>query len=265
MYPYIAETIPVYPVALAMAVVVSALVGAYGLWRSGLSLGVCVRLQLVMAAAGLMGAKLHSLIERGGGLFSLQQELTQGYRYPGAIVALVVVLMLAGRRLTRGTSFAALGDALAPSIGVGAALLRAGCLLYGCCHGVRSELPWAIAFPRESPAWHAHLSAGWIEASSAESLSVHPLQLYFVAVSLGAAFVAWRLQRRKRFDGQALLAFLALDGIGKAILETFRAARPPSVQLASVILGLSAAGGLLRMSTRSPASASSAVSARAIR
>jgi prolipoprotein diacylglyceryltransferase len=202
------------------------------------------------ACAGVLGAKLHSVIERGGALFPLQQELTQGYRYPGAIVALVIVVAVAGRWFSRGLSLAALGDALAPSVGVGAALLRVGCFLSGCCFGVRSDLPWAVSFPAQRPAWHAHLGAGWIQPTSEQSLPVHPLQLYFVGLSLGAALVAWWVQRRKRFDGQALLTFLTIDGIGKALLEFLRATRPPSVQALSLMVGWCATTGLVVMSVR---------------
>lgn len=88
-------------------------------------------------------------------------------------------------------TLAVMADALAPSVGIGAAMVRLGCFLSGCCFGVRSELPWALRFPAHSPPWEPHLQAGWIGPGWPESLSVHPLQLYFILLSLLAAALAF--------------------------------------------------------------------------
>lgn len=244
MHPYLFGIVPAYPVALGLAVTGSAVIGALGLRRIGVPLAVCVRVQLGMAAAGLLGAKLYSLIARGGSTWPLAQELTQGYRYPGALIGVAIGLALA-RWLARGVSLGAIGDALAPSVGVGAALLRVGCFLAGCCYGVPSALPWAVRFPSGSPPWHAHLGAGWIGSDSNLSLAVHPLQLYFIAVSLAAAALAWWLQPRRRFTGQVLLAFLMTDAAGKAVLESLRQTSPPGVQIGSLVIALAAGLAML--------------------
>jgi phosphatidylglycerol:prolipoprotein diacylglycerol transferase len=250
MHPSIG-LVPSYPIALALAVVVSALVGASGLRRSGLSIGDCLRVQCALALTGLLGAKLNSLIERGGTLLPLHHELIHGYRYPGAVLALIVVLLLWGRHLSRRVSFVAIGDAIAPSIGVGAAILRLGCFLHGCCFGVLSTLPWAVTFPAHSPPWHAHVGASWIGPASIESLPVHPLQLYFACVSLTAALCARWLQSRKRCDGEPLLVFLAIDGLGKFGLEYLRSESAPAIQTASLALGLAAVLGIVLVHSRS--------------
>ncbi len=45
----------------------------------------------------------------------------------------------------------ALGDLVAPSLLLGLALGRFGCLLNGCCFGGTCEYPWAVTFPSGSP------------------------------------------------------------------------------------------------------------------
>ena len=45
----------------------------------------------------------------------------------------------------------ATADLLAPSMVLGLALGRVGCLLNGCCFGGTCDLPWAVTFPWNSP------------------------------------------------------------------------------------------------------------------
>jgi prolipoprotein diacylglyceryltransferase len=37
------------------------------------------------------------------------------------------------------------GDAIAPTVGVGIAIARIGCFLEGCCYGTVCHLPWCLA------------------------------------------------------------------------------------------------------------------------
>jgi prolipoprotein diacylglyceryltransferase len=83
---------------------------------------------------------------------------------------------------------------------------------------------------------------------------VHPLQLYFVAVSLMITVTALILYRRKRFDGQIGLSALVAFSASSAVLELFRADYPERVywagvpQLLWVTAGMTVAtGGLLIM------------------
>jgi phosphatidylglycerol:prolipoprotein diacylglycerol transferase len=54
----------------------------------------------------------------------------------------------------------AIGDMVAPSLLVGLAIGRIGCLMNGCCYGGVCEQPWAITFPYFSPPYHEQLEAG---------------------------------------------------------------------------------------------------------
>src|SRR5210317_1448299 len=46
-------------------------------------------------------------------------------------------------------------DVLAVGLLVGLGFGRIGCLMYGCCYGKCSTVPWAIQFPYGSPAFYS--------------------------------------------------------------------------------------------------------------
>jgi phosphatidylglycerol---prolipoprotein diacylglyceryl transferase len=95
-----------------------------------------------------------------------------------------------------------IADILAPSIALGQAFGRIGCLMTGCCYGRPTNMPWGIRFPLE------HETQG---------ARVHPTQIYESLLNLGlCAALAW-LHRRKKFDGQIFAAYL----IGYAVLRSF--------------------------------------------
>jgi len=52
----------------------------------------------------------------------------------------------------------AVGDLIAPSMLVGLAIGRIGCLMNGCCFGGICEQPWAVTFPFNSPPYQEQLS-----------------------------------------------------------------------------------------------------------
>jgi phosphatidylglycerol:prolipoprotein diacylglycerol transferase len=56
----------------------------------------------------------------------------------------------------------AIGDIVAPALMIGLAFGRIGCFLNGCCYGGACELPWAVQFPPESPAYESQFVSGQI-------------------------------------------------------------------------------------------------------
>jgi len=98
-------------------------------------------------------------------------------------------------------------DVLAPSIALGHAFGRIGCLMNGCCYGRACDLPWAIRFPND------HETHG---------AAVHPTQIYEASLNfILYAILAW-LFRRKRFDGQVFAMYLLCYAALRALVESFR-------------------------------------------
>jgi phosphatidylglycerol:prolipoprotein diacylglycerol transferase len=107
----------------------------------------------------------------------------------------------------RRCPFWSLADVIAPSIALGHAIGRLGCLMNGCCYGKACDLPWAIRFP------------GIPETGGT---GVHPTQLYEAALNLGLyAALAW-LFRRRPFDGVVLAAYLVAYAVLRSFVELFR-------------------------------------------
>lgn len=54
----------------------------------------------------------------------------------------------------------ALSDLIAPGVVLGIGLGRLGCFLNGCCYGGLTDLPWAVQFPAETPAYVDQVERG---------------------------------------------------------------------------------------------------------
>jgi phosphatidylglycerol:prolipoprotein diacylglycerol transferase len=148
----------------------------------------------------IVGAKLQSALQAltFGPLRPV--AWTVGFQVPGGVLLLVLGLPMVARGL--GLPPERFADGVMSVIGAPLAVARAGCFLRGCCFGIRSEFPWALRFPRGSPAYFWHMEHGWIGGPVAASLPVEPLQLYYVLFGV-ALYVLGRLWlRRRRTEGE---------------------------------------------------------------
>jgi phosphatidylglycerol:prolipoprotein diacylglycerol transferase len=113
-------------------------------------------------------------------------------------------------------------DASAPSVVLGTAITRVGCLLFGCDYGRRSDLPWAIRFPAESPAWQDHMSHFGLDKASPLSYPVHPTQIYEILASLAVFGLCMYLRRVRKFSGEVFVGWVMGYGILRPIIELYR-------------------------------------------
>lgn len=237
-----------YPAILASAILLGSVAFLLSVSRVTLAPTRVVAL-FALSLGALSGAKLYSLIERGVSPELTLSELFNGYRQPGGMIGCMIALFCC-RLYVPGFSAGQLGDLLAPAIGVGQAVARVGCLLNGCCSGTPSSVPWAWSYPRGTRVWNEHIAAGFLSPDAASSLSIHPLPLYFATVTFILGMLAWRLYPHKRFDGQVILTYMALQGLSVFMLESLRARSQPHLWVAAMTLGIVCAGllgiGLLR-------------------
>lgn len=160
--------------------------------------------------------------------------------YGGLIGACLATIIYTGlRRLPLWK----IADTVAPSIALGHAFGRIGCLMTGCCYGRPTDMPWAIHFPHH----HATLGAG-----------VHATQIYESILNFGLFVgLAWFAQRKK-FDGQVFGVYLVSYAILRAFVELFRGDYPvyylgglvTPAQLVSVAILLTGIGLLWWLSPR---------------
>jgi phosphatidylglycerol:prolipoprotein diacylglycerol transferase len=110
------------------------------------------------------------------------------------------------------------------AVPIGLAFGRIGCLLAGCCFGLRTDGPLGMSFPPLSPASEAQYKLSQLKSLREWSKPVHPTQIYESLVCLAiAAFCMLWLHGRKRYDGQVFAAFLALYALARFVLEFQRA------------------------------------------
>lgn len=128
-----------------------------------------------------------------------------GLVYYGGLIGATLAGIFYARR--KKLSVWKLGDILAPSLALGYAIGRIGCLMNGCCYGRACDLPWAIHFPL------SHETHG---------TPVHPTQIYESLLNLGLCFaLAWFFKRRK-FDGQVFAVYLMSYAVARSFVELFR-------------------------------------------
>jgi len=114
-------------------------------------------------------------------------------------------------------------DVSAPSVVLGTATTRVGCLLFGCDYGKLSNVPWAIRFPKDAPAWKDHVySMHALSPDAAWSLPVHPTQIYEILAGLALFGLLMLLRRVRKFSGEVFLGWVLGYGILRSIIEVFR-------------------------------------------
>jgi phosphatidylglycerol:prolipoprotein diacylglycerol transferase len=137
----------------------------------------------------------------------------------GGLAGATLATHLAARRAGASSRLAL--DALAPALGVLVLVGRVGCLLAGCCFGRPATGAWAIAYAPGTRCWVEHARRGWIDAGSARSLAVHPVQID--EALLGAMMIGVGVIGRRRLPaGGALAAVVALYAAGRFALELLR-------------------------------------------
>lgn len=116
-----------------------------------------------------------------------------------------------------------------PYLALGHAFGRLGCFLNGCCYGERCDLPWAISFPPDSPAFKDHLAHYNLPLDATSSFPIHPTQIYGFAglLLLCVALIVIR-NRWRLFPGIVVPAYLAFYGVARFFMETIRGDRNPT-------------------------------------
>ena len=163
---------------------------------------------------GILGSKLLMILvdllhgEPLSGVFSLATLRAGGAIHGGVILGLATFFWRI-RKLK--LPLASTMDALTPAVALGQAIGRWGCFFAGCCWGTESHAPWAVTFT--SPE---------ITQGTPLDMPLHPVQLYNSLANslvLGSLLV---IGRRRRFKGQVAACYFLLEGLGRAITESWR-------------------------------------------
>ena len=234
-----------YGVFLALAFLCAILITVKLAERDGLPRDRIYDLCLWMLLASLIGSKILMLFtepeyrDNPLQLISLDFLRSGGVFYGGLLGAVLAGYLLMKRYKLPWWKTA---DACAPGIAIGNFFGRQGCFAAGCCWGKPTNLPWGVKFSE----------LGHEITGVPTDTYLHPTQLYeSFAMLLVFFFLLW-LHKRKRFDGQVLLAYALLYSTIRFAVEFVRNDPRGDIlglttltglstsQLISIVIGISA-------------------------
>jgi phosphatidylglycerol:prolipoprotein diacylglycerol transferase len=207
--------LPSYGVMLATAVVVALWTLRIRADSSGMDGTHLVDFGLWLVIWALIGAKLLLvLVELPRYLrdpASLLGTLRAGGVFLGGFVAAVIaaIILLRRYKLPALQSF----DVLSPSLALGHAIGRMGCLLAGCCWGASCDLPWAITYT--SPIAAQNLGTPLHQP-------LHPFPIYSGLFNFGLYVALATLYKKRPAAGRVFATYLVVYGIGRFFLELTR-------------------------------------------
>jgi phosphatidylglycerol:prolipoprotein diacylglycerol transferase len=205
-----------YGIFLALGMLLALMVAARLGARDGLPKDRIYDLGLWTLVGGLVGSKiLMYFVEPDVQLLSLDFLRSGGVFYGGLIGGLLaVVLCVHFYKLP----FWKVADAFVPGLALGQAFGRQGCFSAGCCWGKPTDLPWGVHFTELG---HEYTGVP-IVGPDGSDLHLHPTQLYESFIMFAVfGFLFW-LHRRKKFNGQVLIAYGIIYSIVRFSIEFIR-------------------------------------------
>lgn len=220
MYPELFRigTFPVttYGIFLAVGMLVALYATSRLAARDGLPKDRIYDLGLWVLVGGLVGSKiLMILVEPGVQIFTLDFLRSGGVFYGGLLGGFLAVVILI--RLYK-LPFWKVADAFAPGVALGQAFGRQGCFSAGCCWGKETLLPWGVHF---TDLGHEYTGVP-IYGPDRSDLFLHPTQLYESFIMLFVFGFLVYLHRKKKFDGQILIAYGIIYSIVRFSIEFIR-------------------------------------------
>lgn len=213
-----------YGAMLFVAFLASTNLAAWRARREKLDPELLYDLALWVFIGGLVGARVFYVVQYWGDRVKTIADIFRiwegGIVLYGSIIG--GTLTFFAYRLIRPFPLMPVLDVVAPSLVLGIALGRLGCFLNGCCYGDTCDVPWAVAFPKESPPWQRQVALGQLDASASWSHPVHPTQLYSVldGVILLVLLSAYYPLRRR--DGEVMATLMVAYPITRFLIEYLR-------------------------------------------
>jgi phosphatidylglycerol:prolipoprotein diacylglycerol transferase len=243
MAPEIAHSFPIYGYAsmLILGLWASSSLAARRLRREGADGEIAIDAALWIFFSGIVGARLFYVIEYHAHFFGRDPDtgkqrtlaemlwglvnLPKGglVLYGGLILTPLAYYVFCRMRRVRPL---ALADIAITSILVGVMFGRLGCLLHGCCYGGVTDVPWAITFPAKSVPFEALVARGLLSENAAQSLPLHPAQIYDAISALLLALLTWAYYPYRRRTGEVIALGWIAYPINRFLIEFLRSDEP---------------------------------------
>ncbi|MBX3281625.1 MAG: prolipoprotein diacylglyceryl transferase [Acidobacteria bacterium] len=184
--------------------------------RDGISKDRIYDLGLWTLVGGLVGSKvLMILVEPSVQIFTLDFLRSGGVFYGGLIGGFLTVV---GLMLYYKLPFWKVTDAFAPAVALGQAFGRQGCFAAGCCWGKETTSFLGVHFTELG---HEYTGVP-IYGPGHTDIFLYPTQLIESFTMFAVfAFLFW-LHKRKKFDGQVLVAYGIIYSIFRFLIEFIR-------------------------------------------
>lgn len=245
MYPYInvfGHAVQTYYICAALAFLVGFVMSVIALKRRKHGLW-AVLLPLLVAVVALVSARLLNYITNPRAytddftVWSLSyMKLSLMGGLIGGVAVLIVYCLL--RRLRLG----AVADAFTLPAAAGIVLLKLGCFLNGCCHGVPTDGPFGMIFPANEVKYRFINS---LKTVKAKSPIVHPTQLYEIVGAVAAVVLALVLTRTLKLREGSRAAIFALGFAAARWIILPQRELPYDPEVVSVLYPLLYAGVIL--------------------
>lgn len=208
--------ITTYGIFLALGMLLALFVASRLAGKDGLPRERIYDLGLWTLIGGLLGSKLLMyIVEPDVNVWSLDFLRSGGVYYGGFLGGFIALVFLIR---FYGLPFWKVADAFAPGVALGQAFGRQGCFAAGCCWGKPTSLPWGVHFTELG---HEYTGVPLYGPDGSE-LHLHPTQLYESFFMLAVFGLLVYLHRRKKFDGQVLIAYAIIYGLFRFGIEFIR-------------------------------------------
>ncbi len=193
--------------------------------RKKISLDLHGNIFLAVMIGGILGAKLLYILENVPFDELMNNPFSYllsrgGLTYYGGFIGAIILFIIVVRK-AKESSWKVL-DASAPALALAYSVGRIGCFLVGDDYGVKSDLPWAVAFPEGSPPTFD---------------KVHPTQVYEVAIMFLVFLFLWKIRKKNRQAGWLFSIYLVLSGTERFFIEFIRTTTEspiPGISIAQV-------------------------------
>ena len=213
MHPFIdlgLFRLPTYGLLLSGAILVGVRLAVKRTQELGIDREFAYAYLSLTVVVALLGAKLSDWIIARGAL-SLNALASGGGTFLGGFLLATLACYLAAHRAK--IPLTVWGDVCAPSLALGAAIVRIGCFAASCDYGKATDLPWAVVFTRPEAARLTGVPLG---------VPLHPSQLYESALGAVLFGSLLMLERKPRRQGSLIFAFAGLYSVGRFFLEFLR-------------------------------------------
>ncbi len=207
--------LPAYGVMLATAVLMALWSAKVRAERAGMDSTRVVDFGLWLVIWALLGAKILLVVVEWRRYLGDPAQLIGLVRAGGVFLGGFLAAIVAAAVMLRRYKLEALPtfDVLAPSLALGQAIGRLGCLLAGCCWGRECDLPWAVTYT--DPAAAANVGTPL-------HVAVHPFPAYAAGFDFTLFLILSLIYRKQLAPGRVFASYLILYGVGRFLLEFTR-------------------------------------------